>query len=611
MTNRQWALPLVLLVCSVSMLRAQGAPDFFPLDEVRPGLKGVGRTVFQGDKIEEFQVEILGVLKNANAPKRTLVIARLAGGPLEKTGVIAGMSGSPVYIDGKLLGAVAVSFAFAKEPVAGITPIQEMLEVVPEPVTPSASVSVSGLEPRIVGRSGASRLIPNEEETIPAALVRRMSPLMEDASTAGLRLPLRLGGFAPEVIQAYSPLFRQMGFEPMAGGTLAGGPQATAVSKDLLPGSMVSLLLLQGDLNLNIDCTVTYRQGDKLYACGHRVLWAGPSRIPFATSQVLVTVPSLSSSFKLGAPGEIMGTIRHDRLSGIYGLVGEMTPLVPVRVTVKSTLNKTVNYDFEMVQEPYVSPLLLTMVLPSTLTTTERSLGQSTLELQGKIKLRTGEAIEIRDVVSSDVSTANSLGSAFATPLTYLLTSYPEAPIQGIELNVAVQNQRRMATIEQVWSTHSEVSPGDKIEITALLRGPSGEAFTEKLPVEIPASVNDKTLSLVVGSGSAVDAVQNRLTAIASPPRNLAHLVKALNRMRRNNRLYALLLAPQRSLSLQGEEYPSPPPSLLQTFLVDQAAASGATFSGVSAIGDLETKPLTYAVRGQKVLVLRVAEPGD
>jgi hypothetical protein len=593
----------------------QSDTQLFPIADVKPGLKGVGRTIFQGDQIEQFQVEILGLLKNALAPKHDLILARLSGGPLEKTGVIAGMSGSPVYIDGKLVGAVAISFPFSKEPLAGITPIQEMLQVVPEEkgqtpaqaeIPPDFRMARTASGPR-----DSARLIP-QEDFGPESFRRYFPARGAGLSLPNLELPLRFGGFASEALEPYLPLFRQMGFEPMMGGALSGGESSTPVKGELDPGSMVSLLLVRGDLNVNADCTVTFRQGNNLYACGHRVLAVGPIQFPFAPSHVLVTVPSLASSFKLVAPGEVRGTIRQDRFDAIYGVVGEKNPpMIPVTVRIQSTLNTQEDYKFEVIQEPFLSPLLVNVAFVSTLSNTERSLGASTLEVNGKIRLAGAEAVDFQDVLSGEMGIAALAGSVVASPLAYLMGSgFADLRIEGIELSVKSRNERSVATLEQVWSTKSEVKPGDHTEVIALLRLPGGQAVTQRIPVDIPESVNDKTLMLAVGGGSEMNALQFRLTPPGSGARDLHQLVKALNRLRRNNRLYALLMAPQRSLIMQGDEYPSPPPSLVQTFMADPAAASSVNLSATSVVGDYEAAASSLMLHGQKMLFLKVVGPG-
>jgi hypothetical protein len=615
MPFRRTLVSLALALSLTPFARCQDASQLFPIADIKPGLRGVGRTVFEGDKIEEFQVEILGILKNALAPKRDLILARLSGGPLEKTGVIAGMSGSPVYIGGKLVGAVAISFPFSKEPLAGITPIQEMLQVVPQEKDQIQAQAEIPLDFRMArtttGLRESARLIPQQD--LGPESFRRFVPARQSAlSLTDLLLPLRFGGFSAEAVEPYLPLFRQLGFEPMLGGALSSGESSTPVKAELDPGSMISLLLVRGDFNLNADCTVTYRQGDNLYACGHRVLSVGPAQFPFAPAHVLVTVPNLASSFKLDAPGQVVGTIRQDRFDAIYGVVGETNPpMIPVTVAIQSTLNTRADYKFEVVQEPFLSPVLVNLAVVSTLGNTERAIGASTLEVDGKIRLAGGEAVNLQDVLSGDIGTASMVGSVPAIPLAYLLGSgLPDLHIESIELSVKSRNERSLAILEQVWSTKSEVKPGDHIDVIARLRLPGGQAVIQKIPVDIPESVNDKMLTLVVGGGSNINALQFRLTPPGSAARDIHQLVKALNRMRWNNRLYALLMAPQPSFSMQGDEYPSPPPSLVRTLMADPAAASSVNLSGSSLVGDYEAAPSPLMIRGQETLFLKVIGRG-
>ncbi len=588
---------------------SQGTPAIFPTQDLRPGMKGVGRTIFEGDKIETFQVEILGVLKNALAPKRDLVLARLSGGPLAKSGVIAGMSGSPVYIDGKLVGAVAISFPFSKEPIAGITPIEDMLRVTPPANPPPTQQVGTDLSYRVTRAAGGARLIPEEQAGM-GDLERFLPAEPSRGAFAGVRLPLQLGGVPNDVVEEFAPLFRRLGFEPMQGGGISGSD--ASFKSDLEPGSMVSLLLCQGDLTINADCTVTFRDGNKLYACGHQVLSAGPAAFPFAPSRVLVTVPSLMSSFKVDTPGPVMGAIRQDSFSAIFGVVGDKSVRqIPVHIHVTSSQHKSTDYNFQIVQETFLSPLLLNLVTVSSLGNTERRMGPSTLDIDGKIELTSGDSVKIEDVLSGDMGTAALVGAVAATPLTYLLgADLPKLRIKDVDLSVVSDDEKRVASLEQVWSSQSEVRPGDHMEVTALLRLPGEQTLTQKIPVEIPESVTDKTLSLVVGSGASINALQMRFTPLTGPPRDLHQLIRALNRMRRNNRLYALLMAPQRSFVMQGDEYPSPPPSLIQTFLSDPAVSSSVMFSGTSVVGDFETRPSPYTIRGQKTLLLKVVGPG-
>jgi hypothetical protein len=600
----------------------QAPPQFFPLSQVRPGLKGVGRTIFEGNRVQEFQVQILGVLKNALAPKHDVILARLSGGPLAKTGVVAGMSGSPVYVDGKLVGAVALAFPFAKEALAGITPIKDMLEVVPKAGGTATRASVQSQSPEVapfrlvsatVDPEDTTRLIPETPagEGFTEELERLFPKPGATGPFTGMQLPLRFGGFSTQAMDASTPLFQRLGFEPMQGGILTGGESGPLDKDGPQPGSMISLMLVSGDLNLNVDCTVTLREGNNLYACGHRFMMTGPAEIPFAQASVLATVPNLATSFKVDAPGRLEGTILQDRFGAIYGVVGEKAPTIPVHIRIESTLHRPEDYHLQIVQQSFLSPLLLNLSVVSALTGTERAMGPSTFRIRGAIHLSDGESVNLDNVVSGDVNTANLVGGAVALPLTYLLESdFPNIRVKGVDLTVASSDQRRVATLQQVWSSQPEVRPGDHIVLTGLLRTPSGKTLTEQIPVVIPASTTDKMLSLVVGSGSALNMIENRLAPLAAGPRNLQQLVYALNRMRRNNRLYVLVMSPQRSLTLQGEDYPSPPPSLVQTFLTDPAVSSSFIFSGTSVIGDFQTSPTVYSIQGIKTLQIKVDTSG-
>ena len=618
METRWFLAGLLAVLLAPFPARGQESVQTFPLSQVRPGLKGVGRTIFEGNKVEEFQVEVLGVLKNAIGPKHDVILARLSGGPLAKTGVILGMSGSPVYVDGKLLGAVSLAFPLSTEPIAGITPIQEMLDVVPESKTAPAGVARGGLafgieraETDLVGRvvPSAGDGVLNLEKLFPAA--------EQENGLAAMRLPLRMGGFPSGLIRSATALFERLGFEPMAGAALASGSLSNDEGgkdseNDLVPGSMVSVYLMRGDFNINADCTVTARSGTNLFACGHRFLLAGPLAYPFGESHVITTVPNLYASFKLDAPGPPLGSIRQDRFGAIYGVVGEKAPTVPVNIQLASTLNKPQSYEFEMVQDPFLTPVLMNLGMVSALTSTERMVGPSTFQIQGGIELSSGGQVDVDDVVSADANAGAMAGGAVAIPLAFLLGSgFPDLAIKSIHLSVVALNQRRVATLEQAWSSNSEVRPGDHIEITTVLRTPGGESITDRIPLDIPSNISAKTLSVVVGSGGAMNVLQNRFTPLTTAPRDLGQMVKALNRMRRNNRVYALLMAPARSFVLQGDEYPSPPPSLVQTFLADPAAASGVIFSGMSVVGDMETRPSTFAITGQRIISLRVAGAGE
>lgn len=637
---------------------AADSASFFPLSQVHAGLKGVGKTILQGDQITEFQVEILGVLRGVLAPKHDAILVKLSGGGIERTNIVAGMSGSPVYVDGKLMGAVAISFPFAKEPYGLVTPIEDMLAVTPADGAVSHASSVSSVSAgataglRGIGLNQGAATLPygrfirvaggsaGDVRFIPGDSLPWLPQAGQDVGAAGwaasdeppgaaellssLRLPLRFSGLDGNLMRQYASDFRALGLEPVEGGGLTGFEDDSQVSgeakvparvnatEEAQPGQMVSLEFVRGDFNLAADCTVTLRQGDRLYACGHPVFQTGQTDIPFAPARVLATVPALTVSFKVDDAGLPIGSIHQDRFGAIYGVVGDQAHTIPVSVTVNSTLHRTEPYRFQVAEAPLLSPLLVQVALASAISATERALGPATLSLTGKIRLSSGDAVDLEDVLASDSGAANAAGVVVAMPLNYLLSSdFPGVRVDGIDLAVNVEDQDRTANLNEAWASKSEVSPGETIDVMAVVRTPSGEALSQKIPVRIPVNVSSKVLQLVVGSGSAINALEGRLTPLASQPRDVHQMVRALNQMRRNNRLYALLLAPEGSFRLAGDEFPSPPPSLLQTFLADPAAAGRVSLSATSVIADFETAPTPYTIAGQQTLLLKVNRTGE
>lgn len=577
-------------------------------------MMGVGRTIFEGNKVQPFQVELLGVVKNVLAPKHDAILARLSGSIIDQTGVVEGMSGSPVYVNGKLLGAIAIAFPFAKVPYTLITPIKDMLAVVPGQTGLAGEGQTARLQLPWYGAAtpasagGINRWIPAS-----GSGPKLWSRVVAQGMGGGMlsRFPLALGfsGFDSSVITRYAPLLKSMGFDPMQtmASSTSGSDNTPAATASITPGTMISLVLVRGDLNLTADCTVTYRHGNQIYACGHPIFSLGPAEVPFAPAHVLATIPSLQASFKVDTTGPVVGSIRQDRFGAIYGVLGETSPTVPVHLHVMSSLGRATDYNFEVAQQPLLSPLLVNIAIVSAVSSTERVEGPATLALQGSIQLSDGEAVKIEDVVSSELSAVGGIGAAVAGPLSYLLNGqFPSLRIRAVDLNVQSQNESRIATLEQVWSTRSEVRPGEHIEVTAVERTPSGKTLSQKIPITIPMNVNDKSLSLVVGSGMAMNALEMRFIQPGSPPRDLHELVRELNHTRRNNRLYALLMAPQRSFVMEGTSYPSPPPSLLQTFMADPAVSSKITYRGDSVVGDYQTSPVSYSIQGEQTLFLKV-----
>jgi len=586
---------------------------FFPLKDVKPGMKAVGRTVFSGSKVEQFDAEILGVLWNV-WPQQSIILARLSGGPLEKTGVMAGMSGSPVYVDGKLLGAVALGFPFSKEPIAGITPIEQMAKVLERaeasqgPAVIKVSLhqvpTPSGSEPRLL-----HPLLEKPDALLPLAPDESVLLAPDQPRLARIATPLVLSGFTSRTMEQFAPQFRALGLVPMQGGG-GGSAQDSAAPGDaseLVPGSMISAQLIRGDLGVNADGTVTYRDGNRIYAFGHRFLAAGPTDMPFAASQVVALLPSTAVSLKISTPGPPLGVIRQDRASGVLGVLGEKARMIPVSVRMRSGRSQELRYRFEIVNDRFLSPFLLQLAVFGTMDATERVLGESSLAIRGTINLDGLPPVKVENMFAADFNAPMLAAQTAAVPLALLLHSgFTTVQVRDVDLEIFSSDERRLATLDQVWSDKREVRPGERLEITAVLRNENGLETVKKVPVEIPPSLGPGPLQITVADGASLNLAEVRELPGGFAPKTPAQLVRAINNLRKNNRLYVRLSRPQTAFLLHGTQFPSPPPSLARAMSNEPSASTNVTTTRVSTLAEAELEPLPSAVAGQKTITVTV-----
>ncbi|MBI4458719.1 MAG: hypothetical protein HY648_01505, partial [Acidobacteria bacterium] len=474
-------------------------------------MKGIGRTVFDGTTIEEFQVEILGVLENI-APRQNVILARLSGGPLERTGVLAGMSGSPVYIEGRLAGAVALAFQFSKEPIAGITPIEQMIGSFEAPSSQDSRRPLAWRfeegdqkEPRLVSGGFPDLLPPAVDPGHQVVFGPIGGPLSRVAT------PLVFSGFTPETIEHFQPQLKALGMMPLQGGGAgSANSQTLGEPSRLQPGSMISVALVRGDLGLNADGTVTLVDGDRVYAFGHQFLSAGPTEIPFAESNVVAMIPGYATSMKISTPGQLLGSIRQDRSSGIFGLLGRKARMVPIELEVISNQQNRRSYNFEVVNDRFLLPFLVNMTVFSAIGATERMIGDSTIQVEQTIALDGLPEVKMENFISGTANAPASAARFAATPLAYLLQSgIGPLDVQKVSLRIFSSDRRLAQDLEQIWSDRQEVKPGDKLELTALLRAQDGGETTQKTTVEIPASLMPGPLTITVADGTSLDRTES------------------------------------------------------------------------------------------------------
>lgn len=603
-------LSVVVLACAA--FAQNSSTPIFHVRDLKAGMHGVGRTVFEGDKLQEFQVEILGVVKNMG-PRQTVVLAKLSGGPLADTGVLQGMSGSPVYIDGKLLGAVALGFPFSKTALAGITPIEEMIA---QQHRAEAESKIDNTTPSLVQLTAASGTL--EILTPPSAVKSPFAGDSYDSDLPGMNLPelhtpLSFSGFSSRAVEHFLPELKGLGLEPMLSGGFSSGGNAEYKHEgrpsDLQAGQMISVELIRGDLNVAADGTVTYIDGNNIYAFGHRFLSAGGTALPFTKASVVALMSGYMTSFKISNPGESMGVIQADESQGIYGTFGGAAPMIPVRVRLHGPDGSADKYEFEMVDHRFLSPLLLRLAVYATLDATQRGIGPATLGLHGAIHLHGAPDIRVNDMFAGDVNGPDALSAAAATPLSYLYDSgLSGIHVNGIDLDVTSSPEKRVLTLEQVWSDHREVRPGDSVEVTAVLRADDGTEVAKRMPVTLPASLAAGPISILVGEGNALNQLELRQIQQGFAARELPQLVRAINHIRRNNQLYLRVMRPDAAYVLYGEQLPAPPPSLARVLASDPSIDDDIPSLRSSTVLDTQSDPLPFVISGMKTITLDVKE---
>jgi hypothetical protein len=585
------------LLAAVAATQTAAAQAFFPLADVRPGMHGIGRTVFKGNRIEDFQVEILGVLRNLT-PRQSIVLARLSGGPLAETGVMEGMSGSPVYIDGKLLGAIATGFPFSKQAIAGITPIQQMLD--------DATFTTPAAHPAIAAREST---LPLLAATPPPSWPSPFGDLTE------ISTPLALSGFSPRTLETFAPQFRRLGFEPEEG-LSAGSPASPRYTGTVAPGSMISIELVSGDMVVSADGTVTYVDGKRVYAFGHRFLDSGSTEMPFARSDVVALLPTLNMSFKLSTPREWVGTILSDRSSAIAGEIGLPARMIPVSISVRSPQTGTHQYHFQVVNDRLLLPFLAQTALFSSIDVTERTLGAGTLRLHGRVEFEGNlPPLLVHDVYVSDTGLAAQASSDAVVALGYILDAgFRNMRVKDISYTLEPVEAKRQLHIAQVWASTHEVQPGGSVEITALLQGENGleltRAATYKVPIGAPAGPLNFTLS---------DAATLNTPDFAGLSQSELHtpeqLIRTVDDFRSGEAAYLRVWRQEPAFTISGPlpggDLTDPPPSVMLVLADPSASATSnaaLTLTRGSAVAEFKLPVDGYVVTGARTIQVEVKE---
>lgn len=597
-TLRFLALAGLLLLPLLNCHSAPGddAPAIFPLSQVQPGMKGVAYTIFSGDQIEPVNLQIIGVLRNALGPKEDVILVKLLGDKAQETGVVAGMSGSPVYVDGKLLGALSLKLgAFTKEAIGGVTPIEEMLDVERDSAhAPPAQAAAAG-------------------SAAPNQFAQHVSLPQEFAASASagagqfltpIETPMITAGLYPDTIARFGKQLSEWGMAMMAGGTAPASPDDAKVK----PGDMVSVDLIRGDLSAGAACTITTVEANQILACGHPIYGFGSVAMPMSRAHVLLTLASSQESTKVVSTGGVIGTLTQDRSTAIMGRIGPGPPMIPMDVTL-TTPSAEKKFHFEVIESPQLTPLLVALAAYNGISGNPAYGEGSTLELDGDIEVKGHTPVRLQDLFApTDTTTPNGLlvalevQNAFASIFS---NPYEQPQVQQIHLNVKAVSERRWAVIDSAWPDKSEVEPGETVRVKVLLRPYRGAPFIREIPITIPLQAQRGTLQLLVSDAATLNRnVQFLAANSAAQLPGLEELIGLINRERHNDRLYATLLQPTPTLLVADKEMPNAPASEIS--VLDQRQSPGnARVLWQSAAGEWSVD-MHQVIAGEDTLTLTV-----
>ena len=593
---------LLLLALSAAGCAAQNAQpplhaEPFPLADVHRGLHGTAWTVFEGTAPEPMDVEILGLLKDAIGPGQDMILARLHGTKPEFTGVVAGMSGSPVYIDGKLVGALSYRIGqFSKEPICGITPIASMLQVRDLPV----------IDPVVLADTD-----PMSQKRDPSAGSGQATGHPLEAGAPEIRAidtPLVFNGFSSDALARYGGSFRSMGMEPVSG--IGSASPETAQPEPIVPGSAVSAVLARGDLNVAATCTVTYVDAKQLLACGHPITQFGSISIPMTKAEVLATLPSPMNAFKIVNTTETVGSFTQDRANAVAGTFGLAARMIPVSVEVTPAPGSGLpaqSLHFEVLDNRQLTPQVMLASVFQSLSGTNTAANEMTLQLSGDIVLRDAGTIRLADTFSAaDGAPAAAAATQYVAQrfLAVYENDLQQPHIDSVHIRAVAVPRRESAELEAARLSTDEAQPGDTVTVEATLRPFQGSTRTLRIPVVLPTTMQEGSLRILVSDGRSLDRLLSPPPAAGAHPLGLVDTVAQLNRTHTNDRVYVTLLDHQTQAVTAAAALPSLPPSIANA-LQPLRGTREISFTSETA-AEAGSAPANAEVSGSHVLTIRI-----
>lgn len=592
---------ILFSIFSIFILSGRGflsaAEDIMSIEEIKPGMKGYGKTVFTGDRIEMFDVKVLGILKNWSA-KSHLILIEMSGGPLEKSGIISGMSGSPVYIDNRLIGAVAYGWTFAKDAIAGVTPIHEMKSTLLNMPMQENDLSLIPLDWNLPSSSNDSGTTASQATSF--IQQEGMGLDSNDIKLIPILSPLVISGIDSGVLQGMRGFFSAFGMYPVQGGSFV-HPTNAPVAENLVAGSSVAAVLIKGDFNAAVVGTVTYTEGNDVLAFGHPFLQTGNTDFPMASAYVYAILTSQSNSVKMASPHKIVGRINQDRRPGVAGTLGESSRMIPCRIEVDGSQKQ--RYDFEVANNALLTPNLVLMAAQSAVLSTEKKLGEKSVKIRLSAELCGHENPVVVENVFYELDQSWFPLNHIIQPFAMIMNNqFQKINVNRIDLKIKILNTRQTAYIEAIKVDKKQVKPGDMLRVDVRLKPFAGESFCQTVTMQIPEDVLPGTvLNVTACDATYGQALNMGRSAGKYLPTNFKQLLYYIENMERNNNLMVRILLPKKGLTYKGEGFPSLPSSVHSIMSFSNQSGVGPLFDEV-----ISRVPTMYVLSGNQSIPVSV-----
>ena len=601
---------IMLMAAGIGLSCLLAAADIMKLSEIHPGMEGEGKTIFKGSTIETFRFKVLGVLDKFVSDKN-LIIAELFAPELNEGGVIAGMSGSPAYIGGRLIGSVSYGLSnFSRKPIAGITPIEDILKI------GAAGATVPNVEITDIKIDFSRENTRRVADAIRRELTARMT-FSPARSFAPIKLFASSSGFSQESVSflqgLFVPLQSTANGTPSSGapGALSGELQGKPIDTQKLdpdlfrlrPADAVAIPLVRGDASYTATGTVTHVDGQKVYVFGHPFFNLGTVDFPLHKAEVISVVPSYESSFKLAATRNQVGAVQQDRFSGVLAEMGKAPYMIPLKIFLK---NRNRNFSLEVVSHPLLTPALTYISLMNALQAEYQEFGYHSLRVSGKIFIEGEENVVLDDLFSG--TAAFDEFSTLVMAINYFLMTNREknVRIQKMDFEISGRETVQKAELENVLVDKTAYLPDELMEIDMQLRNEKGEPFSEKIQVKAPNLKPGSTFYLLVADAAEITEFDTKAVKTTYFPADLGALIRAINNIRKNSRLYLKMFVPAPGIFIRGFEFSYLPASVGSVLLYNSLAKDQSSMA-LSTVAEYQFE-VPAVVSGKKIFKLRIKE---